>query len=42
MSGFEPESEKFVPRTSTSVVGCLVSPEAPQATKGVSWPVTNL
>jgi hypothetical protein len=34
MAGIEPASERFVPRTSTSVVVCGLSPEGLQATKG--------
>jgi hypothetical protein len=33
MSGFEPESERFVPRISTSVVDSLVSPGGSQSTR---------
>ena len=37
MSGFEPESERFLPRISTSVVDYLVSPVESQATGAATW-----
>ena len=37
MSGFEPESEKFLPRISTSVVNSLVSPVEFQSTGAATW-----
>jgi len=37
MSGFEPESERFLPRISTSVVNSLVSPVEFQSTGAATW-----
>ena len=38
MAGIEPASERFVPRTSTSVVVCGLSPGGLQTTKGHARP----
>ena len=38
MAGIEPASERFVPRTSTSVVTCYLSSDGLQATKGYAQP----